>query len=142
MKSLDVKYSLLEQSIKRLFSLNDRNLTDDKLGFIVSEIRKMKVPEYSVIKALDELGNQEMPNMKFVHIKRAIQANLNPVENKNNCEYCCSIGLVSMRDERNRAWAFACTCSLGLVRHEQGEFPQWNGNTMQNYRSMKLVLNR
>lgn len=57
-----------------------------------------------------------------------------------NCEDCQNSGLITMRDEQKRRFAFACKCQKGQDKQKTLKLNQWCGSRYQTIKNMQYVL--
>lgn len=130
----------LRQAVKKLYYMQDKACTEEKLNTICQEIITLNVGLNDTLTALDNLCDSDIKSLKFYVIKAAILKYKKEVDNKIKCDCCNGEGLVTLVNEENYKYSFACMCPNGKRRAESQSVMQWNGQNNQIYNGKEFVI--
>ena len=128
--------------LERLYVLQDKLLTKEKLAFVIEEIEKSNVPFPALIAGIRKLMSDDVKTLKFFTIIEAAKKFIEPVSyEKKDCRHCFSSGAVSMFDDDKYGFFLACICDNGL-RFIGGKnaLVKWNGEDKQYSKGRWLTL--
>jgi|SRR6185295_10212080 len=117
------------EELEKLFSFQDRVLSDKKKTLIVEAIMKYNYPYGAVIAGIRKLAGDEMGNVKLNYILASIRTYLEEDETQ-GCGNC-STGYVLMRDVEGRWFSLLCNCNAGMSKKMTQKVVSWNGEDNQ-----------
>jgi hypothetical protein len=136
--------SQIAEEVKRLFALQDKNITEHRIGYLVDEIDGLNAPIESILLGLRELGRSDVPHLKFSTIRTAIQSKFIRETKKSDCPHCNGRGFVCLRSVKKfYNIAFACICEAGDFQYNNSynnhHCERWNGTDNQIYQGMEMI---
>lgn len=128
---------LIGKELDRLFILQDKPFGENKKHVFVQELEGSGFPFAAAVSGIRALADRDLKTLKLFVIKESIVKFMNFEREKTNCQHCRGCGIVSMVREDGYSFAFACTCSAGLLMDK--EFVRWNGKTAQDFGGKKFM---
>ena len=124
----DNQRATIAEIVKKLFHSQDKTTTGDKLQTLIDEVCNMGFDYETVLKGLNAVMYEDLPNLKFKTVRDAIRSACEP-KTASNCQYCEGMGIISMVEkETGRGTSLACNCILGMHRPD---LVRWNGKRDQ-----------
>ena len=125
--------------LERLYALQDRNATSQKLEIMADELEKTGLPLAAILDGIRSLHTADLKQIKFATLKEAMRRFIIQ-EAADACEYCEGIGLINMVDQEMQPAALACGCRTGQVKTQKQGIAAWNGLPQQTVNGGTLTV--
>jgi hypothetical protein len=129
----------IEGQLETLFALQDKTLGKEKKSIWMNEIRNSGIPAKAILRGLEQLKTEEIPNLRFATVCTAARKYVEPDNRESaRCEDCNGRGIILMRTPDRYQCALACRCANGGI--SGGGLKQWNGQEMQMSNGRLLTM--
>lgn len=125
--------------LERLFTLQDRPISKDRLASFVFELSISGIPFGAIKLGIKKLEDQDLKAIKFHTIKDACSAFV-ANEVIPGCDKCRHTGFVTMISADGYHFSFACTCEKGARYALKQSCRQWNGARTQDSPRGKVTI--
>lgn len=126
---LDVE---IERELNNLFALQDKNITEKKLGIWMQEIRQSRIPLAAMLAGIKSLKGEDVAKLTYATVCGAARRYVIPDNETRPACRECSHGMVLMKDDDGHVYSLACQCWEGENKAKTHGLVRWNGDTTQN----------
>lgn len=140
--SENIERANLRRELIRLFTLQDRPLTDEKASVLVNELILTKIPNGAIVAGIRNLCDDDLKSIKFTTIKQAANKFVTHVYDNYHCDHCKGEGVIMMictGYEYDYNTSLACTCDRGQLIGNANGILKWNGEDYQEAKNRKFT---
>jgi len=118
----------IESELKRLFALQDKPCSKDKLDILVRELMGNDLPNEAILLAIKKLQKEDINSIKLATILRSTSSYVLRDDNPIDCPDCRD-GFIIFRDQEGRSFSLGCQCDQGMARCKNLGLARWRGGT-------------
>ena len=135
--------SLVAEELKKLFIFQGIQKSQESINTMASyfstELSSRGYPVKAVISGINKLKDEDLRTVKLSDLIRVCKDFIEKQsQEKINCDYCFSSGLVMMRNEDRYQFSLGCTCENGDAWVKKGN-ARWNGEKFQHSKANGLL---
>lgn len=131
----DDEKGMIANELGKLYSLQDRPLSDEKKAHLVFELSNSGLPFKAIIMGLRSLFAEDLKKISLAEILAACRSKVmfyaeQEAPKKIECEHCYQNGAVMMKDPNGYEFPFSCTC-LNAKKKSNWNLIRWGGQPTQ-----------
>lgn len=133
----------IAREFDRLCAFTSKRVSVNDREYFVQELASGDFAFAAVIKGLQSLHEADLKDITLRGIKEAIKKHISWVfENprQDHCVACNNTGMVSLSDDKQRSFTFACKCQIGSAWGSAVKAPVWNGQYTQIHKGSAMQL--
>lgn len=136
----DEEMGLVGNALERLYTFQDRPLSEHKRGLMVEELSLSGLPAPAILAGIRKLETEDLRTIKLAVILATAQEFLSgrPGEiERVECDYCTG-GAILMKDVNGYEFALGCVCTNGDEFRRVHRVPVWTREEVQHVNGRTL----